>query len=99
MAKANAKAGTRKTAKKKTPAKQVTPPEEEYEAALAVEEEEEEKAGFDETIGAEPASPRREGSSAIDAETHAKYEQIKRGEIHITELQKMTVAEHWKEQA
>ena len=32
-------------------------------------------------------------SSAIDAETHAKYEQIKRGELHITDLQKMTVAE------
>jgi transcription termination factor Rho len=29
----------------------------------------------------------------IDAETHAKYEQIKRGDIHITELQKMTVQE------
>ncbi len=32
-------------------------------------------------------------SSPIDAETHAKYEQIKKGDIHITELQKMTVAE------
>jgi len=29
----------------------------------------------------------------IDAETHAKYEEIKRGDIHITQLQKMTVAE------
>ena len=29
----------------------------------------------------------------IDAETHAKYEEIKRGEIHITELQRMTVQE------
>jgi len=33
----------------------------------------------------------REGP--IDAETHAKYEEIKRGEIHITELQRMTVQE------
>ena len=32
-------------------------------------------------------------SGPIDAETHAKYEQIKKGDIHITELQKMTVAE------
>ncbi|NIM49724.1 MAG: transcription termination factor Rho [Gemmatimonadales bacterium] len=31
--------------------------------------------------------------AAIDAETHAKYEEIKRGELHITDLQKMTVAE------
>jgi transcription termination factor Rho len=29
----------------------------------------------------------------IDAETHAKYEEIKRGNIHITELQKMSVQE------
>ncbi|MFQ5462982.1 MAG: transcription termination factor Rho [Phycisphaerae bacterium] len=29
----------------------------------------------------------------IDAETHAKYEQIKRGDIHITQLQRMTVQE------
>ncbi|MHC4697874.1 MAG: transcription termination factor Rho [Planctomycetota bacterium] len=29
----------------------------------------------------------------IDAETHAKYEEIKRGDIHITALQKMTVQE------
>ena len=34
-----------------------------------------------------------EETGPIDAETHAKYEQIKRGDIHITQLQKMTVAE------
>ena len=32
-------------------------------------------------------------SGAIDAETHAKYEEIKKGDIHITQLQKMTVPE------
>jgi len=32
-------------------------------------------------------------SSPIDRETHEKYERIKRGELHITDLQKMTVAE------
>ncbi len=31
--------------------------------------------------------------SSIDAETHAKYEQIKKGDIHITKLQRMTVQE------
>ena len=30
---------------------------------------------------------------AIDAETHARYEEIKKGDLHITALQKMTVAE------
>jgi len=29
----------------------------------------------------------------IDAETHAKYEEIKKGDIHITQLQRMTVQE------
>lgn len=36
-------------------------------------------------------APEREGP--IDAETHARYEEIKRGDIHITELQKMSVQE------
>jgi transcription termination factor Rho len=29
----------------------------------------------------------------VDPETHAKYEEVKRGSVHITELQKMTVSE------
>jgi transcription termination factor Rho len=32
-------------------------------------------------------------SGPIDAETHARYEEIKRGDIHITKLQKMSVQE------
>ncbi|TWT41769.1 hypothetical protein RAS1_28910 [Phycisphaerae bacterium RAS1] len=32
-------------------------------------------------------------SSPIDRETHEKYERVKRGELHITDLQKMTVQE------
>ena len=35
----------------------------------------------------------KEATGPIDEETHAKYEEIKRGEIHITELQKMNVQE------
>ncbi len=31
--------------------------------------------------------------AVLDAETHAKYEEVKRGDLHITDLQKMTVAE------
>jgi transcription termination factor Rho len=34
-----------------------------------------------------------EEASGLDAETHAKYEKIKRGELHLTELQQMTVAD------
>jgi transcription termination factor Rho len=41
--------------------------------------------------------PRRkayvEGESPIDRETHEKYERVKRGELHITDLQKMKVEE------
>jgi len=33
------------------------------------------------------------GVASLDAETHAKYEEIKRGNVHIKELQKMTVQE------
>jgi len=34
-----------------------------------------------------------EVQAAIDRETHEKYEEVKRGELHITDLQKMTVPE------
>jgi transcription termination factor Rho len=34
-----------------------------------------------------------EENSAIDRETHEKYERVKRGELHITDLQKMNVQE------
>jgi len=37
----------------------------------------------------EPGS--RDSQSAIDAETHAKYEEIKRGDLHIKDLQKLNV--------
>ena len=33
----------------------------------------------------------QEETGPIDAETHARYEEVKRGEVHITELQRMTV--------
>jgi len=37
--------------------------------------------------------PAEDAPSPIDKETHEKYERVKRGELHITDLQKMTVAE------
>jgi transcription termination factor Rho len=42
----------------------------------------------------EVAEPEVEDAqAAIDKETHEKYEKVKRGELHITDLQRMTVAE------
>ena len=35
--------------------------------------------------------PARANKGALDDETHARYEEVKRGELHITDLQKMTV--------
>ncbi|HQL73361.1 MAG: hypothetical protein BWX88_05026 [Planctomycetes bacterium ADurb.Bin126] len=49
--------------------------------------------------GSEPASEERAdespeaGMAEFDREMHAKYEKVKRGQVHITDLQKMTVAE------
>jgi transcription termination factor Rho len=37
--------------------------------------------------------PPGDGGAVLDAETHAKYEEVKRGSTHITELQKMNVTE------
>ncbi len=44
-------------------------------------------------LGRKKRSAEHTPSSAIDKETHEKYERVKRGELHITDLQKMTVAE------
>jgi transcription termination factor Rho len=38
-----------------------------------------------------PSEPGRNDIAAVDAETNAKYEQVKRGELYIKELQKMEV--------
>jgi len=40
---------------------------------------------------AEKSTATAEVQSAIDAETHAKYEEIKKGELHIRDLQKLSV--------
>ncbi len=42
-------------------------------------------------VAAAPPVP-EELVAGFDAETHAKYEEIKRGNLHITDLQRMTVA-------
>ncbi|MCK6457849.1 MAG: transcription termination factor Rho [Phycisphaerae bacterium] len=38
-------------------------------------------------------APDTDAEAGLDQETHAKYEQVKRGELHITDLQKMSVQE------
>ena len=38
-------------------------------------------------------TPRADTATDFDRETHEKYERIKKGELHITDLQKMTVPE------
>ncbi len=89
MAKATTKASTRKTTTKKKAATKAQPPAESRKTTTAVVEDE---PAQEQMVG-QPAEADKEGSSAIDAETHAKYEEIKRGDVHITELQKMTVVE------
>ena len=39
------------------------------------------------------AAPRADDGGPIDRDTHEKYERVKRGELHITDLQKMSVTE------
>jgi transcription termination factor Rho len=44
-------------------------------------------------VATEEASEGEGGDAPVDAETHAKYEEVKKGDIHITQLQKMSVQE------
>jgi len=41
----------------------------------------------------QPAAPQVTSVETIDEELHAKYEKVKKGDLHITDLQKMTVFE------
>jgi transcription termination factor Rho len=48
----------------------------------------------DATEPVEPSTPPPPPTvDSIDAETHARYEEVKKGDLHITQLQKMTVTE------
>ena len=48
---------------------------------------------FDDEEAPVESEENNQNISTLDAETHAKYERVKRGELHITDLQQMTVAE------
>jgi transcription termination factor Rho len=51
------------------------------------------RIGGDVMIGGPAMGDDFDEDGPIDAETHAKYEEIKRGSLHITDLQKKTVSE------
>src|ERR1051325_1182436 len=42
-------------------------------------------------VSEEPMIENEDQTTAIDAETHAKYEEVKRGDLHIKDLQKLDV--------
>lgn len=97
---ANTNSRTKTTSAKstaKTTRKRATPAKTKAATKVAAEvdelEFEEEAPDADSTL-AEDENPDAGNTTAmLDAETHAKYEEVKRGSTHITELQKMTVAE------
>jgi transcription termination factor Rho len=83
---AKATSGRTRTVRKKTTKPRAQATEDRQDAATAVE------------TKPPTNNPAEDGSSAatespIDAETHAKYEEVKRGNTHLSELQRMTVAE------
>ncbi|MFP4104521.1 MAG: transcription termination factor Rho [Phycisphaerae bacterium] len=57
-----------------------------------------EKESAEEQVEDKPAEPKKdedqpEEEMSFDQEMHAKYERVKRGELHITDLQKMSVSD------
>jgi len=94
MAKASTRSRKTSTKRRKSKKKKGNPPEQlAVEEAVAVEEEEAEQ----EEAQAETATAVQERPAGeIDEEaesTHEKYERIKKGDLYLTELQKLTVAE------
>ncbi len=103
MAKASTKKKTtkRKSSKKEEPLMEDAVEQEETETAvLEAEPEPEFKLEVEPKADAQPVveekapeekKEKEKPRSSIDEETHAKYEEVKKGELHITDLQKMTV--------
>ncbi|MHC4716300.1 MAG: transcription termination factor Rho [Planctomycetota bacterium] len=88
MAKATTtKKTTRKKTTKKTAARKKTEPAEEQVADVA------EEVAVADPVEAVEAAETADAVETLDDELQAKYEKVKRGELHITDLQKMTVAE------
>jgi len=103
MAKATTKKKTtkRKSTKKEVPLFEDAAETEETEVAVSEAEPEEIEVKVEAKAEAQPAAveekapeekkEREKPRFSIDEETHAKYEEVKKGELHITDLQKMTV--------
>ena len=92
---AKASSGRPKTTKKKSAEAEETKEIEKASEEVMVAEKE--KPDVRNIMIGQPGGPADDGDddpiAAVDAETHAKYEEIKRGETHITALQKMTVSD------
>ena len=96
-----AKAATKAKKKRKAPRKDKSAEEVKQEAHAAAAAEAEALEDKGNAVAAEPSdkTEKKESSgksssrTVIDEETHAKYESVKRGELHITDLQKMSVPE------
>jgi transcription termination factor Rho len=99
MAKASVKKKTTKKKRTKKSEPIVEDPVVTYETEVAVEEVEPDEPEVEaekanETPAVQEKAPeekKEKSKSSIDEETHAKYEEVKKGELHITDLQKMTV--------
>src|SRR6056297_2219251 len=76
---------SKKSTKKKTTRKKTTKPEKAAEAGAENPQDVEAEPQTEETV--------EEPTGGFDEEMHERYERVKRGELHITDLQKMTVAE------
>jgi transcription termination factor Rho len=85
MAKASTKTKKAKSKKKKNTKAAATAV-----AELPEPEEEEQTVAEVETVKQGSTGGKHE-KQVLDEETHAKYEEVKKGELHITDLQKMTV--------
>ena len=79
MAKANDRPRRPSNGGKRRPSRPASKPQDAETTAVAVQN------------GGQEEPEMNEDGSPIDAETHAKYEEVKRGELHIKDLQKLSV--------
>ena len=94
MAKASAKNNKETKTRKKRTSKAANAEEKEQpdqDVAVALEEQPEKEAQNGSVAESKPSQQKDRSYNSIDEETHAKYEEVKKGELHITDLQKMTV--------
>ncbi len=98
MAKDAAKTGKattrkRKTAKKKAVAEKQDPPEQTEQTEQMEQQKDSATATDEEAASVEAKDKAQQAREAEEESTHAKYERIKKGNLYLTDLQKLTVAE------